>query len=327
MMKRSLRFILRLDPTGNMLLKISALLFIFSIFTVAAKAQDFVGSVRMSLDRGSLPEAEAKLQEYRSARGVTAEYLEAYSWLGRYALAQKQYTRATKLADQTYAMIETELKKRALDAEPRIPTALGAAIEVKALAMAAVGERHEAVEYLRSELVRYGSTSMATRIRKNINLLSLEGKPAPALHETQYLGPKPQPLTALKGKPVIIFFWSHWCMDCKAEAPVLGRLKKEYGDGLAVVGPTQLYGYAAEGRPASPQQELAFIDYVRQKYLAILGDMPVPIASENFKEYGASTSPTLVLVGSDGRVKLYHPGRMTYDELKSQLEPLVTVNR
>ncbi len=168
---------------------------------------------------------------------------------------------------------------------------------------------------------------MATRIHKNINLLSLEGKPAPALHETQYLGPKPQPLTALKGKPVILFFWSHWCVDCKAEAPVLGRLKKEYGDRLVVVGPTQLYGYAAEGRSASPQEELAFIDYVRQKYLAVLGDMPVPIAAENFKVYGASTSPTLVLVGADGRVKLYHPGRMTYDELKAQLEPLVTANR
>jgi thiol-disulfide isomerase/thioredoxin len=310
-----------------MLLNISLLLFIFSIFTVAAKAQDFVGSVRVSLDRGSLPEAEAKLTEYRNTRGVTAEYLEAYSWLGRYALAQKHYRQAMKLAGQTHAMVELELKKRALDDEPRLPTALGAAIEVKARAMAAEGERQEAVEYLRSEVARYRTTSIAVRIHKNINLLSLEGKPAPALKETQYLGPKPQPLAAMKGKPVILFFWSHWCVDCKAEAPVLGRLKKEYGDSLALVGPTQLYGYAAEGRPASPKEELAFIDYVRQKYLAVLGDMPVPISAENFKQYGASTSPTLVLVGSDGRVKLYHPGRMTYEELKSEMGPLVTASK
>lgn len=310
-----------------MLLKISILLFIFSIFTVASKAQDFVGSVRTSLDRGSVPEAEAKLQQYRQARGITPEYLEAYSWLGRYALSQKRYQGALKLADQTYAMSLTELKKHPLDAESHLPTALGAAIEVKAQAMAAEGERHEAVEYLRTELQHYGSSSIATRLHKNINLLSLEGKTAPPLRETQYLGPKPQPLAALKGKPVIIFFWSHWCVDCKAQAPVLGRLKKEYGDKLALVGPTQLYGYAAEGLPASPKEELAFIDYVRQKYLAVLGDMPVPIASENFKEYGASTSPTLILIGSDGRVKLYHPGRMTYDELKTQLEPLVTADR
>jgi thiol-disulfide isomerase/thioredoxin len=217
--------------------------------------------------------------------------------------------------------------KRPLDAEPRLPTALGASIEVKAQALAAKGQRHEAVEYLRSELLRYNSTSIATRIHKNINLLSLEGKPAPALNEIQYLGPKPQPLSALKGRPVILFFWSHWCVDCKAEAPVLGRLIKEFGEQIAVVGPTQLYGYAAEGLPATPKQELAYIDYVRQKYLAVLPDMPVPISAHNFKQYGASTSPTLVLLGSDGRVKLFHPGRMTYQELREELARLVTVNR
>ena len=310
-----------------MLLKISFLLFIFSVFIVAAKAQDFVGSVRMSLDRGSVPEAEAKLKQYRDARGITPEYLEAYSWLGRYALAQKQYKQAAKFADQTYSRTQVELKKRALDAEPHLPTALGAAIEVKALTMAAEGQRQEAIQYLRDELTHFASTSIATRIHKNINLLSLEGKIAPPLKETQYLGSKPQPLAALKGRPVIVFFWSHWCVDCKAEAPILARLKREYGDKLAIVGPTQLYGYAAAGAPASPKEELAFIDYVRQKYLGILGDMPVPISAENFRVYGASTSPTLVLIGSDGRVKLYHPGRMTYEEWKAELEPLVTASR
>src|SRR4051812_39680921 len=101
-----------------MLLKISVLLFIFSIFTVAAKAQDFVGSVRSSLDHGSLTDAEAKLKQYREIRGITPEYLEAYSWLARTALAQNQYQRAIKLADQTYSLVESELKKRPLDAEP-----------------------------------------------------------------------------------------------------------------------------------------------------------------------------------------------------------------
>ena len=55
--------------------------------------------------------------------------------------------------------------------------------------------------------------------------------------------------------------------------------------------------------------------------------MPVPVSSDNFKQYGASTSPTLVVIGEDGRVKDYHPGRMTYDELKSALAPLVTAVR
>jgi len=326
MIKNERRFIPK-DPTTTMLLKLSVLLCIFSIFTAAAKAQDFVGSVRMSLDSGMPADAQAKLKQYRITRGITRESLEAYSGLGRNALAQKDYVQATKLADETFSMVERELKKRSVDAEPRLPIALGAAIEVKAQSMAAEGERQEAVKYLRLQLTHYGRTSIATRLHKNINLLSLEGKPAPALQFAEYLGSRPQPLSAYRGKPVILFFWAHWCVDCKAEAPILARLKKEYGDHLVLIGPTQLYGYAAEGKPANEKEEIAYIDYVRQRYLGGLGDIPVPISGENFKEYGASTSPTLVLLGEDGRVKLYHPGRMTYDELKMQVGDIVTVNR
>ena len=68
-----------------------------------------------------------------------------------------------------------------LDDDPWLPTAAGAAIEVHAQVMAARGERTEAVEYLREQLKRYAGTSLSERIGKNINLLSMEGKPAPAL--------------------------------------------------------------------------------------------------------------------------------------------------
>jgi thiol-disulfide isomerase/thioredoxin len=289
---------------------------------VQVKAQDLVASLRNSLDRGDFVEAQAKLKQYRVARGVTPEYLEAYSWLGRAALERKEYKTAQQYAAETYKLSADELKKRALDDEPHLPIALGAAIEVGAQATAAEGNRAEAVQYLTRELHKYATTSIAPRIKKNINLLSLEGKPAPALEEAAFLGPKPQPLSALHGKTTILFFWAHWCVDCKAEAPILARLKREFGDKLAIVGPTQLYGYANNGAEASPEVEKQYIDVVRQRYLASLSDMPVPISLQNFINYGASTTPTLVLIGKDGRVKLYHPGRMTYDELHARLLPM-----
>jgi len=296
------------------------LVLVFSLFTVAARAQDLVAAVHGTLDGYGIPQAEAMLKQYRDARGVTPEYLEAYSWLGRKALADRKYAAAEKYAEQTYTMAAAELKHRGLDAEPHLPIAVGAAIEVRGQAMAAEGDRAGAVAYLREEETKYATTSIADRIQKNINLISLEGKPAPALQETQFLGTKPLPLTAYRGKPVILFFWAHWCVDCKAQGPILARLKQEYGDRLMVVGPTQRYGYAAAGNPAGPAEELRYIDDVRTKYYSILGNMPVPVSSANFRRYGASTTPTLVLVGADGRVKLYHPGRMTYDELKTALK-------
>ena len=68
-----------------------------------------------------------------------------------------------------------------LDDDPWLPTAAGAAIEVHAQVLAARGERPEAIEYLQGQLKQFAGTSLPERIRKNINLLSLEGKPAPAL--------------------------------------------------------------------------------------------------------------------------------------------------
>jgi thiol-disulfide isomerase/thioredoxin len=299
--------------------KFLLLLIVFSLFTIAAKAQDFVATVRRALDGSRSPAAEALLKQYRDARGVTPEYIEACSWLGRKALAGGNYMAAENYARQTYDMVGAELKHRALDAEPHLPLALGAAIEVHGQVMAAEGNRTAAVAYLHAEEAKYAATSIAERIQKNVNLISLEGRPAPPLQEAEHLGGKPLPLSAYHGKPVLLFFWAHWCVDCKAQGPILARLKQEYGDRLVLLGPTQRYGYAAAGLPANSADELKYIDAVRAKYYSILGDMPVPVSKENFRHYGASTTPTIVLLGADGRVKLYHPGRMTYDELKTAL--------
>jgi thiol-disulfide isomerase/thioredoxin len=292
---------------------------IFSVFTVAAKAQTFVATVKGTLDGYGIPAAESLLKQYRDARGITPEYIEANSWLGRKALADRNYGAAENYSRQTYEMVTAELKHRALDSEPHLPLALGAAIEVHSQAMADQGNSAKAVAYLRAEETKYAATSVADRIQKNINLISLQGHPAPPLRETEHLGAKPLPLAAYHGRPVLLFFWAHWCVDCKAQGPILARLKREYDDRLVLLAPTQRYGYAAAGLPASAAEEVKYIDAVRAKYYSILGDIPVPVSKENFRHYGASTTPTLVLIGADGRVKLYHPGRMTYDELKSAL--------
>jgi len=284
---------------------------------------NIVVDIRTAIARNNLPLGEAILQQYRSANGVTPETIEALSWLARGALDTKQFEKAEAYAKETKQLSLAELKKRPLDAEPHLPIALGAAIEVEAHVLSGRGERAEAVAYLRNELAVYRSTSIRTRIQKNINLLGLEGKLAPALEEREYLGSKPSPLASLKGKPVLLFFWAHWCGDCKAEAPILAEIEKEYaGRGLVVVAPTQRYGYVARGEEAPPGQELQYIDEVRHKYYADLLTVPAPISEDNMKVYGASTTPTLVLIDRRGIVRLYHPGKMTLEELRAALNRL-----
>jgi thiol-disulfide isomerase/thioredoxin len=295
-------------------------LFLILLSTSVAQA-GIVDNVRIALMQNNFSAAEAQLNSHRSQRGVDAEYLEAYSWLGRAALAAGQYDQAAAFAKETKALALEQLKQRPLDAEPHLPIALGAALEVQSQALAAREQRTQAIALLQAALRTYGNTSIHDRLQKNLNLLSFQGKLAPALKQDQFLGTD---LPSLKGLPVLLFFWAHWCADCKAEAPIITQLRSEFAaKGLKVVGPTRFYGYTAQIEHASPADELRYIDAVRHRFYSGLLDMPVPINTHNFEVYGASTTPTLVLLDRAGKVAMYHPGALPYDQLRAEIEKVV----
>jgi thiol-disulfide isomerase/thioredoxin len=292
------------------------------VLTLSAQT-DLVGDVRADIAQNTFVAASAELKTYKEQHGVTSEYLEALSWMARGAAANHQWGDAANFATETRQLSEQQLaaSKRKIDSDPHFATAVGAAYEVLSQELAAKGQQAKAVSLLRTALVKYGNTSIRARLQKNLNLIALAGKSAPPLQETQYLGPKPPSLASLKGSPVLLFFWAHWCVDCKGEVPVIARLQDEFShDGLVVIGPTKLYGYAARGADATPADERTYIESVRTRYYSSLPNMSVPLSKQNFDAYGASTTPTIVLLNRAGQVATYHPGAMSYDELKAALE-------
>jgi thiol-disulfide isomerase/thioredoxin len=296
-------------------------LLILLLLLPSSSFADIIQAVRGSFAHNNSTAAEAELQTYRAQHGVTPEYLEALSWMARGSLEANQLDHAESYAKQTETLIRQQLLKHPLDSDPHLPIALGAAIEVRAQALAAEGQQGQAAALLKRSLATYGNTSIRARLQKNLNLLSLAGQPAPPLNIAQYLGTRPVPLSQLKGSPVLLFFWAHWCVDCKSEGPIIARLSSEFGaKGLTVVAPTQLYGYAAQGQDAKPEDELAYTGRVWQHFYPGLQSVPVPVSKQNFDRYGASTTPTLVLLDRSGHVSLYHPGVMPYDALRSAIE-------
>ena len=168
---------------------------------------------------------------HRRANGLKPEAIEALSWLARGALALKRWDPAEQRAE-TYDLAVVQLKTRALDVDPPADGSR----RVDRSPRAGAGRSRCALGRWRSRArgSRYRSTSIAMRIQKNINLISLVGTTAPALNLSEFLGERPLSLSGLKGRVVLMFFWAHWCADCKVQGPVLAALQADWQNALAL---------------------------------------------------------------------------------------------
>jgi len=285
---------------------------------------DVIAAVRSAIASHGVEQGLKTLNTYRAARGATPEVIEAMAWLARGALAAKQFDKANEYAADAYDLAVEALKGQALDNDMHLQTAVGAAIEITASIMVDQGARSEAVDFLQRQRQMYRDTSLHQQLRANIDRVTLEGHAAPRLENGLRLGSRVQSMDQLKGKVVLVFFWAHWCPECKTESPTIARLLDKYRSrGLAIVAPTQRYGYVEAGRPAPPDKELRYIVQVRNSYYSFLRDQPVPVSEANYKEYGVTSIPMHVLIDRQGIIRLYTPGRMTEEQLEAAIQKLL----
>lgn len=291
----------------------------------AIEISDLVGLLSGLAWAEEVDKAQVLIEQQRPHHDESSpEWLLAASWLGRGASFAERWDVAERYAREAHDGSVVLLDVRELDVDSQLPLALGAGIEVLAQAQDAHGDRAGAIAYLAAQRERFRGTSIETRIQKNALLLGLAGQPFPVLDVEHYIGDPLATVDSLRGRVVVAFFWAHWCSNCKRQLPILEQLHETYGDrGLAIVGPTQLYGYVAGGQDATPQQELEFLRGAYQERYPIPSWMSAPVSQQNFVEFGVSTTPTLVIIDREGVVRLYNPGEISYEELSVHVERLL----
>lgn len=114
---------------------------------------------------------------------------------------------------------------------------------------------------------------------------------------------QPLTLSELKGKVVLLDFWTYGCINCIHIIPDLKRLEEKYDEELVVIG-VHSAKFENEGETEN----------IRRIILRYELEHPV-INDDEFEvwsEYGARAWPTLVLIDPDGNVFGYHSGEGIY---------------
>jgi thiol-disulfide isomerase/thioredoxin len=115
---------------------------------------------------------------------------------------------------------------------------------------------------------------------------------------------RPLSLTELRGKIVLLDFWTYGCINCIHVIPELKRLEEKFADELVVIG-VHSAKFANEGDTDNIRQ-------IIQRY-----ELEHPVINDrNFEvwqTYGANAWPTFVLIDPEGDVLGFHSGEGIYD--------------
>jgi thiol-disulfide isomerase/thioredoxin len=127
----------------------------------------------------------------------------------------------------------------------------------------------------------------------------LIGKPAPEIPTSRWLNGPSQSWDDLKGKVVVLHFWSLWCEPCR---PDLERLAQTYASQsneskaeLAIIGV-----HPAESKPADIKQVMQ--EY-RVKYPVFVDPLPKSRGwGELFNAFEVYAMPQTFVIGADGKI-------------------------
>ncbi len=125
---------------------------------------------------------------------------------------------------------------------------------------------------------------------------------------------RPLSLADLKGKVVLLDFWTYGCINCMHIIPDLKRLEEKYGDALVVIG-VHSAKFRNEGET----------DNLRQIILRY--ELEHPVANDRdflvWRAYGVRAWPTLVLIDPEGRVVGKHAGEQVFEPFDRAIGGLI----
>jgi DNA-binding beta-propeller fold protein YncE len=135
---------------------------------------------------------------------------------------------------------------------------------------------------------------------------------APALDGGEWVNtPKPLSLEELRGRYVLLDFWTYCCINCMHVLPELKKLEHAFPNELVVIG---IHSAKFEGEQVTDNIREAALRYEIEH--PVVNDANMAI----WRRYGARSWPTLVLIDPAGEVVWAASGERDFEQMKAVID-------
>jgi thiol-disulfide isomerase/thioredoxin len=147
---------------------------------------------------------------------------------------------------------------------------------------------------------------------------SSESAAAPELATGDWINSEPLTLKNLRGRVVLIEFWTFGCYNCRNTLPFVKSWHDRYQDkGLTVIG------------VHSPEfDEERNVEHLRREVSSL--EIRYPIVTDNdyqtWNAYKVEAWPTVFLLDKQGRIRWMREGEGSYDEAERLIQKLLAEN-
>jgi cytochrome c biogenesis protein CcdA/thiol-disulfide isomerase/thioredoxin len=145
--------------------------------------------------------------------------------------------------------------------------------------------------------------------------LGIEGTFPSLAGATEWINSEPLSAEGLRGKVVLVDFWTYSCINCLRTLPYLRAWAQKYKDaGLVVIG-VHAPEFAFEKRPAN----------VRRATRELGIDFPVAIDNDFaiWRGFGNQAWPAFYFIDAEGRIRHHQFGENRYDKLEQVIQQLL----
>jgi thiol-disulfide isomerase/thioredoxin len=138
---------------------------------------------------------------------------------------------------------------------------------------------------------------------------------APEFATGDWINSEPLTLKGLRGRVVLVEFWTFGCYNCRNTLPAVKSWDARYREkGLTIVG--------VHSPEFDDEQKL---DNVRREVAAL--DIRFPVVTDNdyatWRAYDVAAWPTIFVLDKSGRIRWTHVGEGAYDQTEQVIQKLL----